>query len=63
MLLPQRPRLSVVPLPVVVDTDVSVVLISYAGFAQVLRVVASGVMLGVFNTWHTAVAKEVANSW
>lgn len=63
MLLPQRPCLSIVPLPVVVGTDVSVVLVSYAGFAQVLGVVASGVVLGVLNARHTAVTKEVAHGW
>lgn len=51
------------PLSVVVGTDVSVILVSNAGFTQVLRVVASGVMLGVLNARHTAVTKEVANGW
>lgn len=62
-LLPQRSGLPVVPLSVVVGTDVSVVLVSYAGFAQVLGVVASGVMEWVFNSWYAAVAKEVTNGW
>ena len=60
-LLPQRSGLPVVPLSVVVGTDVSVVLVPYAGFAQVLGVAASGVMKRVFNSWHAAVAKEVTN--
>lgn len=50
------------PLPVVVGTDVPVVLVPDAGFTQVLGVVASGVMEGVFNAGHTAVAEEVADS-
>lgn len=63
MLSPQRPRLAVVPLSVVVGADVPVVLVSYAGLAQVLGVVASGVVLGVLNARHTAVAEEVADGW
>lgn len=62
-LIPQRPRLPVVPLSVVAGTDVPVVLVAYAGLAQVLGVVASGVVLGVLNARHTAVTKEVANGW
>ncbi len=63
MLLPQRSGLSIVPLSVVAGTDMSVVLVSYAGLTQVLGVVASGVVLWVLNTRHTAVTKEVANGW
>lgn len=59
---PQRAGLPVVPLSVVVGADVSVVLVPYAGFTQVLGVVASGVVERVFNARHTAVAKEVADS-
>lgn len=59
--LPQRSRLSVVPLPVVVGTDVSVVLVADTGLAQVPGVVPSGVVLRVLNARHTAVAKEVAD--
>lgn len=47
------------PLSVVVGTDVSVVLVPYAGLAEVLRVVASGVVLGVLHARHTAVTEEV----
>ena len=61
--LPQRPGLSVVPLSVVVGADVSVVLVSDTGLAQVLGVVAPGIVLGVLNTWHTAVTKELADGW
>lgn len=61
-MVPQRSGLPVVPLPVVVGTDVPVVLVPDAGFTQVLGVVASGVMEGVFNAGHTAVAEEVADS-
>lgn len=50
-LIPERPCLSVVPLSVVAGTDVPVVLVSYAGLAQVLGVVASGVVHGVLNAW------------
>lgn len=57
--LPQRPGLAVVPLLGAVGTDVSVVLVADAGLAQVLGVVASGVVLGVFDPRHAAVAKEV----
>lgn len=63
MLLPQRPCFSIVPLSVVVGTNVPVVLVSDAGFAQVPGVVASGVVLGVLNARHAAVTKEVANGW
>lgn len=49
------------PLSVVVGTDVSVVLVSYAGLAQVLGVVASGVVLGVLDSWHAAITKEVSD--
>lgn len=61
-LVPQRAGLPVVPLSVVVGTDVPVVLVPYAGFTQVLGVVASGVMERVFNARHAAVAEEVADS-
>lgn len=63
VLLPQSPGLPIVSLFVVAGTDVPVVLISYAGLTQVLGVVASGVMLGILHTWHTAVAKEVSDRW
>lgn len=63
VVVPQRPCLSVVSLPVTVGTDVSVVVVSDAGLAQVLGVVASGVVLGVFDTRHTAVTKEVSDRW
>ena len=61
--VPQGPRLSVVSLSVVAGTDVSVVLISYTGLAQVLGVVSSGVVSGVFDARYTAVAKEVSDRW
>lgn len=60
-MLPQRSGLPVVPLSVVVGTDVPVILVPYAGFAQVLGVVASGVVERVFNARHAAVAEEVAD--
>lgn len=60
---PERSRLSVVPLPVAVGADVAVVLVADAGLAQVLGVVASGVVLRVLHARHAAVAEEVANGW
>lgn len=62
-MLPQRPGLPVVPLSVVVDTDVSIILVPYAGFAQVLGVVASGIVESLLHSRHTAVAEEVTNGW
>lgn len=50
-------------LPEVVGTDVSVVVVSYAGFTQVFWVIAFGVVLGVLHTGHTAVTEEVPHGW
>ena len=61
--VPQRPCLSVVSLSVIVDTDVSVVLVSDAGLTQVLGVVAPGVMLCLLDPWHAAIAKELPHIW
>lgn len=61
--VPQGSCFPVVPLSVVVGTDVSVVLVSYTGLAQVLGVVASRVVLDVLHARHAAVTKEVADGW
>lgn len=50
-------------LPVIVGTDVSVVLVSYTCLTEVLRVVASGIMQRILNAGHTAVTKEVPHRW
>lgn len=47
------------PLSVVVGTDVSVVFVSYTGLAEVLWIVASGIVLGILNPRHAAIAEEV----
>lgn len=51
------------PLSEVVGADVPVVLISYTSLAEVLWIVASGIMLGILNARHAAVAEEVPYHW
>lgn len=49
--------------PWVVGTYMAVVLVSNAGLTKVSGIVSFGIVLGVFNSWDTAVAKEISYSW
>lgn len=61
--LPQGPCLPKMPLPGAVDTDVSVVVITDTGFAQVLGILPPGVMLRVLHTRDATVTEEIPHRW
>lgn len=60
---PKSSSLSKMSFPRVVGTDVAVVLVSNAGLAKVSGIVSFGIMLGVFNSWDTAIAKKIPYHW